>query len=126
MKTELESFDGLDTRKEIMILLQRLGTDNHRARFLESLIPLSLKGFAGCLMKVKGKCDPVTAYYMLVGITNELGVSINHAAVLLDAVVSGHLTIKEMAEAISAVKCNTVEQTVDTVVYRPGYMGPIV
>ena len=86
-KSELESFDGLDSRREIMILLQRLGSDKRRARFLESLIPASAKGFADCPMTVKGPCDPVTAYYMLVGVTNELGVSINWAARRLDAIV---------------------------------------
>lgn len=84
MSSELRTFDGLDNRKEIMILLQRLGTDERRARFLESLIPSSLKGFAGCPMKVTAQCDPVAAYYMLVGICNELGVSINEAAQRLD------------------------------------------
>ncbi len=88
MKSELETFDGLDNRREVMILLQRLGTDQQRAKFLESLIPSSLKGFAGCPMKVQGKCDPVTAYYMLVGVCNELGVSINEAARRLDRVIS--------------------------------------
>lgn len=88
MKTELESFDGLDNRKEIMILLQRLGSDQRRARFIESLIPNSLKGFAGCPMKVRGGCDPVAAYYMIVGVCNELGVSINKAAQKLDREVS--------------------------------------
>lgn len=79
-KSELETFDGLDNRREVMILLQRLGSDQLRARFLESLIPVSLKGFAGCPMKVTNRCDPVSAYYMLVGVCNELGVSINEAA----------------------------------------------
>lgn len=88
MKTELEVFDGLDNRREIMILLQRLGGDAQRKRFLESLIPRSLKGFAGCPMKVHGNCDSVAAYHMLVGICNELGVSINTAAQLLDKRVS--------------------------------------
>ena len=87
-KSELESFDGLDNRREIMILFQHLGSDRRRARFLESLIPNSLKGFAGCPMTVRGNCDPIAAYYMLVGITNELGVSINEAARLLDQEVS--------------------------------------
>ena len=88
MKSELESFDGLDNRREIMVLLQRLGSDSKRAKFLESLIPNSAKGFAGVPMKVQGNCDPIAAYYMLVGITNELGVSINQAARLLDREVS--------------------------------------
>lgn len=71
-----------------MILLERLGSDQRRARFLESLIPMSLRGFAGCPMKVTRRCDPVSAYYMLVGVCNELGVSINEAARRLDKVVS--------------------------------------
>lgn len=88
MKSELDTFDGLDNRKEIMILLQRLGSDQNRAKFLESLIPSSLKGFAGCPMKVKGNCDPVSAYYMFIGVCNELGVSINIAARKLEKEVS--------------------------------------
>lgn len=86
--SELQTFDGLDNRREVMILLDRLGSDQRRARFLESLIPASLKGFAGCPMKVTNQCDPVSAYYMLVGVCNELGVSINWAAQRLDKVVS--------------------------------------
>ncbi len=83
-KTEIETFDGRDNRKEIMILLERLGSDQQRARFLESLIPRSLNAFAGVPMKVRGNCDPVAAYFMLVGVCNELGVSINDAARLLE------------------------------------------
>lgn len=67
-----------------MTLLERLGSDARRAAFLEGLIPHSLRGFAGCPMKVQGPCDPVTAYFMLVGVCNELGVSINVAAKWLD------------------------------------------
>ena len=88
MKTEIDTFDGLDNRREIMILLQRLGTDKNRAKFLESLVPSSLRGFAGCPMKVQGRCDPAAAYFMLVGVCNELGVSINEAARRLDRIVS--------------------------------------
>lgn len=87
MKTELESFDGKDNRFEVMLLLQRLGSDQARAKFLESLIPLSLKGFAGCPMKVRGNCDPISAYFMLIGVCNELGVSINEAARRLEKTV---------------------------------------
>lgn len=72
-----------------MILLFRLGSDQARARFIESLIPLSLKGFAGCPMEVRGNCDPAAAYFMLVGVCNELGVSINDAARKLERVVAG-------------------------------------
>lgn len=84
MKSELEVFDGADNRKEIMILLHRLGSDRKRAQFLEALIPHSHKGFAGCPMTVNGNCDFVAAYFMLVGICNELGVSINEAASKLE------------------------------------------
>lgn len=89
MKSELETFDGRDNRREVMILLERLGSDERRAEFIESLIPLSLKGFAGCPMKVQGPCNSVSAYFMLVGVCNELGVSINEMAQRLDKVVSG-------------------------------------
>lgn len=82
--SELQTFDGRDNRKEVMILLQWLGSDRRRARFIESLIPYSLKGFAGCPMKVTGACDPVTAYFILVSVCNELGVSINEAAQKLE------------------------------------------
>ena len=88
MKTELDTFDGLDNRREVMILLQRLGSDKRRGSFLKSLIPSSHNGFASCPIKVQGNCDPVTAYYMLVGICNELGVSINEAAQQLERVVT--------------------------------------
>ena len=88
MKSELDTFDGLDNRREVMILLDRLGSDRARARFIESLIPRSLNGFAGCPMRVSGNCDPVSAYYMLVSTCNELGVSINEAARLLDREVA--------------------------------------
>lgn len=83
-KSELATFDGRDNRREIMILLDRLGSDKRRARFLESLIPLSLKGFAGCPMKVTNNCDATSAYFMLVSICNEIGVSINEAASRLE------------------------------------------
>lgn len=83
-RSELETFDGLDNRKEIMILLQRLGSDQRRAKFLESLIPHSINKFAGAPIRVKGQCGPVAAYYMMVGVCNELGVPINTAARLLE------------------------------------------
>lgn len=88
MSNELKTFDGADNRKEVMTLLVRLGSDKRRARFIESLIPLSLKGFAGCPMTVQGPCDPAAAYFMLLGVCNELGVSINEAARRLERVVA--------------------------------------
>lgn len=87
MKTELESFDGRDNRREIMVLLQRLGSDQRRAHFLESLVPLSLRGFAACPARIDGTCDPVAAYFILVGVCNEVGVSINEAARRLEEAV---------------------------------------
>lgn len=87
MSAEQSTFDGLDNRRELMLLLERLGSDERRAAFLRSLIPASLKGFAGMPMKVTGKCDAVVAYFMLVGVTNELGVSINAAARHLEKIV---------------------------------------
>lgn len=83
-KSELETFDGMDNRKDIMLLLERLGSDRARATFLESLIPFSLKGFANTPMRVAGHCNSVAAYFMLVGLCNELGVSINTAAAKLE------------------------------------------
>ena len=87
VKSELETFDGRDNRKEIMLLLVRLSTDKRRAAFIESLIPDSNKGFANCPMKVTGNCDPISAYYMMVSVCNELGVSINVAARKLEQIV---------------------------------------
>ena len=100
-KSELDIFDGLDNRREILILFQRLGSDQRRARFLESLIPSSLKGFAGCPMTVKGNCSSVAAYYMLVGICNELGVSINTAARKLEGLVKRGISPLETPNALN-------------------------
>ncbi len=87
-KSELDTFCGKDNRKEIMRLLFRLGNgvvgDKRRANFLLSLIPLSLKGFKDAPIKVEGNCDAVAAYFMLVSVCNEIGVSINVAASRLE------------------------------------------
>lgn len=89
VKSEIETFDGLDNRREVVILLERLGSDRRRAKFLESLMPKSINGFAGCPVQVRGTCDPIAAYFVLVGICNELGVPINYAAQKLEAIVRG-------------------------------------
>lgn len=81
---DLKSFDGLDNRREMMILLERLGSDERRSKFIESLVPWSRLGFAGCPVKVRGPCDPVAAYFLLVSTCNELGVSINDAMCRLE------------------------------------------
>ena len=93
--SELQTFDGLDNRREIMLLLVRLGNDANRKRFIEGLIPIALKGFANCPMKVQGNCDPVSAYYMLVAVCNEIRVSINEAARRLENRVK---RVKESAQ----------------------------
>ncbi len=85
--SELTTFDGLDNRKEIMILLDRLGSDEKRAAFLCELTKNSQNGFAGTQVQVVNQCDPITAYFMMVSICNELGVSVNYAAKKLDTVI---------------------------------------
>lgn len=84
---DLKSFDGLDNRREVMILLERLGSDERRAKFIESLIPQSQRGFAACPVEIRGHCPSVTAYFMLVGVCNELGVSIIEATRRLEGVI---------------------------------------
>lgn len=86
-RSELSTFDGLDNRRELMILLQRLGGDQDRANFLTSLVARSRAGFANCRAEVRDHCDPVAAYFLLVSICNEVGVSINEAARLLERAV---------------------------------------
>lgn len=85
--SELSTFDGLDNRREVMVLLQRLGSDQARADFISKLVQRSRNGFAGCRAQVVQCCDPVAAYFMLVGCCNELGVSIEEAAKRLEAEV---------------------------------------
>lgn len=82
---DLKSFDGLDNRREAMILLDRLGSDENRSRFIESLIPWSQLGFSNCPVTVQGPCSSVAAYFMLVSVCNELGVSISNAMKKLEA-----------------------------------------
>lgn len=84
------SFDGLDNRRELMILLQRLGSklplqlaNECRAKFLQGLIPHSIGALAGIPIKVQ-PCDPVSAYHYLVAITGVLEVPIDKAARLLE------------------------------------------
>lgn len=78
--SELSTFDGLDNRRELMILLDRLGSDQDRANFISSLVTRSKNGFAQCRAEVRGRLDPVSAYFTLVSVCNEIGVSINEAA----------------------------------------------
>lgn len=89
------SFDGADNRRELMILMQRLGQHlpspldrERRARFLQHLLPRSTNCLATKPLVVDAKqCDPVGAYWLLVSITGALGVPIDVAARMLDEAV---------------------------------------
>lgn len=87
---DLKTFDGLDNRRELMVLLQRLGSDRRRASFLRRLLPASSLPFAGVPAAVDGPCDPVAAYFCLVALCNELGVSVKEAARRLEEEVRHH------------------------------------
>lgn len=84
------SFDGLDNRREVMILFMRLGqslptplADARRAKFLQGLIPHSIGALASAPLIVQ-PCDPVAAYNLMVQICGVLEVPIDKAARLLD------------------------------------------
>jgi hypothetical protein len=86
----LASFDGLDNRREVMILFQRLGkhlpeklADAKRAKFLASLIPHSVGALAPAPLIVP-PCDAVGAYGLFIAICNALEVPIDKAAKMLD------------------------------------------
>lgn len=87
VRSEIEVFDGRDNRREIMILLERLGTNARRSRFLTSLIPHSPLPLAHSPVRIDGPCDPLAAYFMMVAICNEMGVSINEGAKRLQETV---------------------------------------
>ncbi|MBX9682124.1 MAG: hypothetical protein K2X38_25480 [Gemmataceae bacterium] len=87
------SFDGRDNRRELMILMQKLGEKSpdpkkHRAAFLQGLIPHSVSALAAAPLIVNpDKCDPVGAYFLFGAITGCLDVPIEAAAKLLDEAV---------------------------------------
>ncbi len=87
------SFDGLDNRRELLILFERLGkhlpqplADIARGQWLVDLIVVTMgpwhKGQFACQ-----PCCPAEAYNMCVAICGVLGVSIDEAARLLDDTV---------------------------------------
>ena len=91
---QFKSFDGLDNRREIIILFQRLGeglpdviANQWRAKWLQSLIPHSVSGMATAPLIVQ-PCDPIEAYRLFVAITGVLGVPIDKAAKMLDEEVT--------------------------------------
>ena len=86
-------FDGLDNRREIMILFQRLGdhlpaplANERRAVFLRRLCSRSTNGFSDKAVAIT-PLDAVQAYQMFVQITGVLGVDINWAARMLEKAV---------------------------------------
>lgn len=84
---DLKTFDGLDNRREVMILLERLESDYARAQFLRSLLPASTNGFARAPVSTEGPCDCVSAYLMFISICNELGVPVTDAMGKLERAV---------------------------------------
>ena len=85
-----KSFDGLDNRKAVMELFQRLGERypeelamRKRAEFLRGLLGMSTNGFKGKPMVVDD-CSAIDAYLLFIAITNALGVSIERAAMRLE------------------------------------------
>ncbi len=88
------TFDGLDNRKALMRLLDRLGDGlshedgcKRRAKFLQGLLGDSTTGFDGKPLKAS-PCTTVEAYHLTVAITGCLGVPIEVAAQKLDRIVS--------------------------------------
>jgi hypothetical protein len=93
MTGQFSSFDGLDNRKELMILFQRLGDPlpealkrNKRAEFLKRIVRLSGNGFAAKKVQIR-PCDAVEAYFTFTAITGCLGVNIDKAAKMLEDAV---------------------------------------
>lgn len=82
MSGQFGSFDNLADRKELMILLQRLGTDTARADFVRRVYALSPLWRDSC--RTVKYLTPSRAYFLLVHICGVLGVSIEQAAALLD------------------------------------------
>lgn len=87
------SFCGLDNRRELYILFERLGkhllpfqADNLRAVFLRELIRHSEGPMVAASMKVS-PCNAIEAFGMCREICGVLGVPIETAAKLLDEVV---------------------------------------
>ena len=92
-RDQFGSFDGPDNRRELMILMQRLGdrlpdaqARERRASFLRRIVKMSGNGFADKAVKIT-PCDAVQAYWILVNVCGCLSVDINAAAKLLDETV---------------------------------------
>ena len=96
MSQQFGTFDNAEDRREIFILMERLGGDlpmlearKARAEYLQGLIPLSVSSLAEKPMVVNpDQCDPLPAYFLFVAIVGVLGVPIGEAAKRLDAFVT--------------------------------------
>lgn len=94
-RAQFGAFDGLDNRRTVMDLFQRLGGNEpehlkraRRAGFLTGLISLSDNGFGGLLSATRiTPCSAGEAYFLFVAICGVLGVPIEEAAKLLEEVV---------------------------------------
>lgn len=109
---QTKQFDTLDTlgdRKELVILFEKLGDGlpedrarRVRAKFLESLIPLSVGTLSGAPWQVT-PCSASEAYLLFVQITGVLEVPIADAAKVLDRFVSKKSWLKNHDEIDAAV-----------------------
>ena len=92
---ELKTFDGKDNAREIKILLHKLGEgveewrgNLRRAKFLKSLIPLSVAGFMEAPIEIDPRqCHEPGAYVLLTQICSVIGVSINESARRLEETI---------------------------------------
>lgn len=87
------SFDGLDNRREVLRMFERMGegvpddvASARRAEFLSGLMGMSRSPMAGLGLSAT-PATPTEAYYEFVAITGVMGVSIEEAAVKLEDMV---------------------------------------
>src|SRR3990167_110842 len=93
---QFDTFDNLGDRWELVRLFGLLGEGlpdamarDVRAKWLQSLIPLSVSSMAEAPVRVNpDACHPVGAYHLFVQIVGVLGVPIADAARYLDRTVS--------------------------------------
>jgi hypothetical protein len=88
------SFEGRDNRRELLILLGRLGkglpeqqANEVRAAFLHGLMGGTVSDFFAGRPLLVSPCSAVEAYHLLVAITGVLGVNIEDAARSLEDIV---------------------------------------
>lgn len=94
MARDIVTFDALDNRKEVMILMHRLGDGldemraaRRRARFLQSLMGDGTTALAGAPLQVE-PCSAVDAFHLFTAITSALQIPIEEAARKLERLVA--------------------------------------